>query len=190
MNRRDVLRLATLATGYSLLSPLSATLLAGCTDKSRSIELIDSDVGDRPAFFTKDDLMDIEQIMDTILPRTDSPSASDVGVPAIMDQFFASIFDPEYTATFMRKFSTFKTALKKANFSQQTPAQREALLLLLADSDDIAITSTLADIKQQTIAYYLSTETIAENYLNYLPIPGEYIAKTSVEAVGGKRWAE
>ena len=45
------------------------------------------------------------------------------------------------------------------------------------------------DLKQQTIAYYLSTKEIATNYLTYLPVPGAYKACITVEEAGGKAWA-
>lgn len=44
-------------------------------------------------------------------------------------------------------------------------------------------------LKQQTIAYYLSTEEVATNYLNYLPVPGEYQACIALSEVDGKAWA-
>jgi len=49
--------------------------------------------------------------------------------------------------------------------------------------------AALLDIKQQAVAYYLSTKEIATNYLNYLPIPGEYEPCISLESVNGKVWA-
>lgn len=45
-------------------------------------------------------------------------------------------------------------------------------------------------IKQQAITYWLNSEIIATNHLNYLPIPGKYEACIPLESVGGKAWSE
>jgi len=45
------------------------------------------------------------------------------------------------------------------------------------------------ELKQQAIAYYLSTEEINTKYLNYLPVPGEYQACIPLSEIGGKAWA-
>ena len=45
------------------------------------------------------------------------------------------------------------------------------------------------NFKQQTVAYYLSTEEVATKFLTYLPVPGKYEACITVEEAGGKAWA-
>mgnify|MGYP000727465358 FL=1 len=74
MNRRDVLKMATAVTGMGLIAPLSAALLA-----QQELTLANGMLGsDKPQYFSQEQLGLISLVMDTILPRTNSPSASDV----------------------------------------------------------------------------------------------------------------
>jgi len=55
--------------------------------------------------------------------------------------------------------------------------------------NETSVKAAIADLRQQTIAYYLSTEEISTKFLNYLPVPGQYEACITVEEMGGKAWA-
>ena len=62
----------------------------------------------------------------------------------------------------------------------------------LDNSDDESLGDTkeaFTALKQQAVAYYLTTEEIGTKFLNYLPVPGEYESCISVEETGGKLWA-
>ena len=70
--------------------------------------------------------------------------------------------------------------------------QKVALLSALDSSkEDLLREQRTAyhDFKSKTVAYYLSTEEIATNHLNYLPVPGKYEACIRLEETGGKAWA-
>ena len=73
--------------------------------------------------------------------------------------------------------------------------QNEGVQLLsdleLSQNDDVANAKmAFKELKQQVIAYYLNTEEVGTEFLNYLPIPGEYQPCISVEDVNNKAWAE
>ncbi|MDU0352615.1 gluconate 2-dehydrogenase subunit 3 family protein [Paraglaciecola aquimarina] len=131
------------------------------------------------------------QIMDVILPKTDSPSATEVNVHMIMDNMFHKVFTPNYKKSFLQSFAKLNLYLTSKQFHTASPKEQTELLLQLENAKDAAQGfKAYIDIKQQSIAYYLSNEEIAENYLNYLPIPDGYTARISVAEVGGKAWAE
>ena len=192
MNRREILKFAASLTGSALIAPLSANLLNNLT-ASRSASIAGNGSLTQPEFFSPQQFTLITHIMDVILPRTDSPSASDVKTNWIMDNMFNTVFKDKYKMRFMKNFKLLETHLAKQHFLNQSASSQLAMLLELEtehkDKRD-NVHRAFTDIKQQTISYYLATETIAEQHLNYLPIPGAYTACVSLEEVGGKAWAE
>ncbi|WP_111980312.1 gluconate 2-dehydrogenase subunit 3 family protein [Algibacillus agarilyticus] len=187
MDRRSVLKYVAALTGSSILAPISGSVLAQGLDLTRTKSSLD-----QLQFFDVNRFELLTQIMDVILPRTDSPSASDVKVNYIMDNMFNQIFPAGYQANFLTLFAELKRYLESKQFTRLLVNEQVQLLtdLELNTADNAQARKAYMDIKQQTITYYLSTEEVAENHLNYLPIPGRYVPSISVKEVGGKAWAE
>lgn len=184
MNRREMLKYTALLTGAAVSAPFATAFLSGCTRGTANSELL---------FFDTNQFELLTQISDTILPRTDSPSASDVNVPETVDSMLGLVFDDEFKAIFRNQWTELESFLSDQNFQQMEQSERVALLsdLETSQNDEIA-NSKLAfrELKQQVIAYYLNTEEVGTEYLNYLPIPGQYEPCISVEDVNNKAWAE
>jgi hypothetical protein len=143
-------------------------------------------------FFTPEQFVLVALLADTILPRTDSPSATDVKVHITLDSMLGQVFDSTYQATFKTQWLALENHLSQQRFLQLSPAaQVETLQSLELNQDDAATSAkkALVEFKQQVIAYYLTTEKIAKTFLNYLPIPGTYQPCISVDDVNNKAWA-
>lgn len=179
MERRELIKLVTLATGAALAVPLSSSLLTAC----KKVEHVE-DSSFSPQFFKEEDFSLAQNLLNFILPKTDSPSAVDVGVHQIMDTMVGAVYSPGQ----QQKFSESFDALKPFCTSQSELEQLKDVISSAEEKDQI-VKSAFLEFKQQTIAYYLSTEKIATTYLNYLPIPGKYEACISLESLGGKAWA-
>lgn len=178
MQRREVLRLVSLATGAAISAPLLGSLLSGC---KTDIKNDDSDYALQ--FFTDDEFTRIKSLINTILPKTDSPSATDVGVHQMIDNMIGNVYDSDQQKTYREKFTALVDYLNATSSTEL-----EALYSLSNSSENEVAKSAFLDLKQQTIAYYLTTEEIGKNYLNYLPIPGAYEACIPLEEVGNKAW--
>lgn len=186
MERRDILKLAAAATGTALLSPLTSTLL-----HASMRDIAASNLANKPAFFSTKVYQQLSQIMDVMLPRTDTPSASDVDVPMIMDNMFNKVFKPDYKSEFLKRFAVLQEHLQSQDFfNLNGQSQLTALRKIESKDKQDPVYRAYIDVKQQTISYYLATEEVAEKHLNYLPIPVQYIPRISVKELGGKRWAE
>jgi hypothetical protein len=188
MNRRQILKYTAMLTGTAICAPLTGMMLSGCSQQVTEVSTSSSSL----AFFSSEDFKVITQIMDVILPKTDSPSASEVKVNYILDNMFDQVYQSDYQQKFTDNFKQLKSFLVSNNFDTLTNKERETLLLSiesLSDNQRNNVYWAYIDIKQQTVVFYLSTEEIAENHLNYLPIPGEYKPCVSLEDLGGKAWA-
>ncbi|WP_339723345.1 gluconate 2-dehydrogenase subunit 3 family protein [uncultured Paraglaciecola sp.] len=188
MDRRQILKYTAMLTGTAICAPLTGIMLSGCDSqlKETSTSLSPAD------FFSAEDFNLMTQIMDVILPRTETPSASDVKVNFILDSMFAEVYPADYQQKFTRIFNELKSFLAANHFDSLSSSEQESLLLSIEVRSEDARNNaywSYIDIKQQTVAFYLSTEQIAENHLNYLPIPGEYKPCVSVADLGGKAWA-
>jgi hypothetical protein len=186
MNRRQMLKYTALVTGGAISAPFATAFLSGCSKQAQVGT--DSEL----YFFEPDQFEWITILADTILPRTDSPSATDVNVHYTIDSMIGLVFEEEFKNHFRKQWTELENYLNRQNFLQLEPDTREKMLSELELGQENELTEArqvFKEIKQQTIAYYLATEEIGKNYLNYNPIPGEYIPCISVEDVNHKAWA-
>lgn len=186
MKRRQIIKYTSLATGAAISAPLMSVLLTGC----KTDEVVEAATGLN--LFSSDESNALKAIIDVILPKTDSPSASEVGVHTMIDHMLGKVFPKEQAEAFKPKFDSLLKYLTDSDFFNSDGVGQLKMLSDISGSTDSALTTakeSLLDLKQQTIAYYLSSEEVAKKFLNYLPVPGEYEACVSLESVGNKKWA-
>jgi len=181
MKRRDIIRYTAFATGAVLSAPLMSVLVSGC----KTDEVVQA--ATKLNLFSQEEFDTLKALVDTILPKTDSPSASDVGVHTMIDHMVGSVFSEEDKKSFKDKFQSLASYLGTKGFGDATADDK--LNILNGAYSNASTKAGLQAVKQQTIAYYLSSEEIAKNYLNYLPVPGAWQSCISLEEAGGKKWA-
>jgi len=177
MNRREILRYTAYVTGAAVSAPLAATILSGC--KTESSPVADAAM----AFFDEGDMDLIKKVINTIIPKTDSPSATDVGVHSMIDHMVGNIYSQGDRQNYSEAISML------LNHINTTDDIQSAVAALEGSSSDIGskVRDAYHQLKEQTVAYYLSSEEVATKFLNYLPIPGEYQSCITLEEAGGKR---
>lgn len=191
MKRRDVLKYTAYATGAALSSPLLNSILSGAVNNFIKV------VGDyTPQLFNEKQFLLIQHLADTILPKTDSPSASEVKVPETIDSIVGNVYGKGQQKTYLKRFTALENYLNKAagrkNFIELNSTQKLELIKKLETPEVVVsgdIRQAYLEVKQQTISYYLITEEISKNHLNYLPVPGHYDPCISLDDVDGKAWA-
>jgi gluconate 2-dehydrogenase gamma chain len=111
----------------------------------------------QPAVLTAPELESLKALVDAIIPRTDTPGASDAGVPAYIDLRLAA--SPQLTERFrsgMKELDTGAQAGFGAAFSALTPQQRIQFLTARAEDPFFRM------VKDMTVdAYYASREGLA-----------------------------
>ena len=85
MDRRIALKNMGLALGYTIATPTLLSLVQGCND----VKTVDW----TPDFFTKEEGNVLIKLVDIILPKTDTPSASEVNVHVFIDRFTNEIME-------------------------------------------------------------------------------------------------
>jgi len=183
MNRREMLKYTALITGGALSASFTSVFLSGCTRSTA--------VTSELHFFDSDQFELVSLIADTILPRTDSPSATDVNVHHTIDTMIGLIFDPEFKTLFIEQWEELEDILTYQDFLQLDQTDRVELLRGIELGSGPCTESAkraYMELKQQSIAYYLTTEEIGKNHLNYLPIPVEYKPSITIEEVNNRAW--
>lgn len=189
MKRREILKYTAYMTGAAVGLPLMSTILTGCkTDQVSTTEAF------KLNFFSSEEFNFLKNMVDTILPKTDSPAASEVGVHKMIDSMVGTTYQEDAIKKYRENFDAFTSYLKtqaddKSFGSLSQERKIEILKALDASNENQLARAGYLDLKQQTIAYYLNTEEIGTNFLNYLPVPGEYIGCIDLADVGGKAWA-
>lgn len=188
MKRREVLKYATTAV---FGAPLISTVLFGSTSIPHSIL-----TAYKPVFFSPKQLDLVKVITDTILPKTDSPSASEVGVPEKIDHMIPVLLKKEDRGDYLSRFKRLETYILERtngkNFNTLSQKERFIILNTLSSSSTKNLEPlrwALWDIKGKTVDYYRKTQIVATEFLNYLPVPGYYDPCISLEETEGKAWA-
>lgn len=193
MDRREVLKYTALLTGVAVGAPLIATIMSGCKAEIKSDEVV---ANGKLYFFKEDQFALVKDLVDTILPKTDSPSASDVGVHQMIDSMVGQAYNEEDRKNYKLGFEALAGHLwadnKGKNFNTMDHQAKMDIVnnIEISENQELKVVKrAYKDLKQQTIAYYLSTEEIGTKFLNYLPIPGAYEGCITLDSVGGKKWA-
>lgn len=184
MNRREMLKFTAFLTGGAVSASFASVFLSGCSRPAEEV----SDL----LFFGSEQFEIVTLLADTILPRTDSPSASDVNVHYTIDTMIGLVFDTGFKNKFLKQWADLENHLIVHNFQRLNQAERVELLRRLElnrNSDTENARLAYVELKQQTIAYYLATEKIGKNHLNYLPVPGGYEPCITVDDVENRAWA-
>ncbi|HCN84992.1 MAG TPA: Twin-arginine translocation pathway signal [Sphingobacteriaceae bacterium] len=121
MDRREILKMIALATGGTFIG--GEIFLTGCaSDKTSTIG------------FSKDEIAYMDEIAETILPRTKTPGAKDAAVGNFMAVMVNDCYTPDDQKIFHQGLTTLNNLSQnkyKENFMSITPAQRHDLLVII-----------------------------------------------------------
>lgn len=87
MDRRKALKNMGMSLGYVVATPTLLSIVQSCKTEP--------DITWTPDFFTKEEGAVITTLVDLILPKTDTPSASDVQVDIFIDRFAMDVMEKE-----------------------------------------------------------------------------------------------
>lgn len=184
MNRRELLKFIAAATGTAMIG--GSTLLAGCARN-----------GSVPNnTFSAQDILLLDEVAETIVPRTDTPGAKDAEVGAFMTVMVNDVYTPEEQTIFHQGLPQIDAASQAEfgrDFLQLSQEQRHALVSQL-DKEALAYTQQQADphyftmIKQLTLFGFFTSKVGANEVLRYVAIPGRYDGCAPYKK-GDRAWA-
>jgi hypothetical protein len=185
MNRRELLKMITAATGYSLIgAPLLMSACSRASDYSGTA-------------FSGADIGLLAEISETIIPRTGTPGAKDADVAPFIAMMVDDCYSDADQTTFHEGLLAFKrdcTNMYKAQFAALQPEQKTEFL---TDLDQQASNYQRPEggsahyftmIKQLTLLGFFTSEIAQKEVLRLVPIPGRYDGCYPLEK-GEAAWA-
>lgn len=104
MKRRTVLKHMGAGLGYAMAAPAAFSILQSCQGK-------DPFEGWVPTFLSDDEGRGVARMVDMILPKTDTPSATELGIHQFIDTFWTEVSEEEDQAFTRMIMGHFKEAL-------------------------------------------------------------------------------
>lgn len=175
MDRRELLKMIVAATGAAMVG-LPALVHGQAPAGGTKIHFSDADVGT------------LDEIAETILPRTKTPGAKDAGAGAFMATFVSDCYSARQQATFRAGLADIDKRAGGRFVSLVPQARTELLRTLDAEARKHAVevteTGTAEEgeamphyftmIKQLAIFGFFTSKVGATEVLQYVAVPGRY----------------
>ncbi len=163
MNRREVIRSFGLITTHSLFPSILSGFAASCKTESAGSPAY------APQFFSASELEVLKEVIDIIIPATQTAAASEVLTHQFIDEVFAKCLAPQQQSFIREGFAAFTTEFNSSENKQQ----------LLVDIDAKAFTYSgsytwFIPIKQYTLIGFFTSKEGTTKASNYVAVPGDY----------------
>jgi hypothetical protein len=163
MKRREAIQSFGLISTHALFPTILSGFIASCNTESKATpEYI-------PQFFTEKELEVLKEVIDIIIPATQTASASEVFTHQFIDEVFAKCLAPGQQSFIREGFAAFINEFNATTNKQQ----------LLIDIDAEAFTYSgsytwFIPIKQYTLIGFFTSKEGATKASNYVAVPGDY----------------
>jgi gluconate 2-dehydrogenase gamma chain len=130
-------------------------------------------------------------VADRILPRTDTPGAADVGVPAFIDRLYGEFMTPAEQQMLTDGLNAVDAAARTAHggaFNTLSAERQDALLRTIAQAEEGKPSGFFRLIRSATILGYFTSEQVGRKVLLYDPVPGRYDGCVPIDQVGRRNW--
>ena len=169
MERRDLLRAAGAATALSFLAPRDAAAIWARLARGQPIR----------DGLSEAQLALVGAIADTILPRTDTPSATDVGVPAFVNVVVSENYTDDDRVAFVSGLDAIEARAKTNGgdaFAQLAPSARTSVIESIESEQSRRAepARTYWRLKGLVIHGYFTSEPVMKDVLKYEIMPGRF----------------
>ena len=174
MDRRELLKMVALATGGAVIG--GEIFLGGCKSK-------DAEVAGMT--FSKNDIAFLDEVAETIIPKTTTAGAKEAEVGKFMTVMVNDCYEEADQRIFhegMKKLDEACNKMHGHNFIKAEPVHRKELLTSLdKEAKEYMKNKKKEDpthyftmMKQLTLVGYFSSKPGLEQNFNYQPVPGKY----------------
>ena len=177
ITRREAIRRTSLMLGVAITPSLLTGVMQAQTARSDP----------RPVYLNAKQFGTAGAIAERILPKSDSPGAMDVGVPAFIDLMYGKYM----TADEQRVFSAGLAEVESTaggDFTRLAPARQDEVLTKIAVAAQNREKTFFHLIKELTLLGYFTSEPVGKKVLHYDPIPGRYDGCIPISEVGNVSW--
>ncbi|MCJ8167339.1 gluconate 2-dehydrogenase subunit 3 family protein [Pontibacter sp. E15-1] len=173
MNRRIVIRNMALAVSGLVLLP-------GCDLGSKKAA-----VQELHPYLSPSQEGLLTQVVDTIIPATDTPGAKDLNVHVFVQKMLIDCNEKETQDNVVTGLKTLKAKAKQQygkTFGACTTEERIALLSAMEKSEVAAEQDFYRTVKGLTVRGYMTSEYVMMNLTHYEAVPGYYYGCVPVDS--------
>ena len=196
MDRRELIKKSAMAMGITLTAPSLTAILNSCSGSAP--------LGWTPKVFSDDQARTIAGVVDTILPKTDTPGALELMVDRFVDTMIDVGYSNEDKASFLEELSSFMTSCEDAygnSFENCSPEEKNDILSEQEKSKKFVRTVWGQNVRgQEPVTFYrklkglimlgyYTSEEVGKNIFSYDPVPGKQIGCVPLSEVGNS-WTE
>ena len=160
MNRRDLLKKGVYGLAGVTLSSTLISTLQNCSSIEKYI----------PLYFSNDEFSLLSNIVDFLVPKTETPGAVDMKVPQFIDIIISETYNSESKNNFSNKLKLLIEDFKKKNIDLLD--NNSIKLKFVSDFNNKTHNEIYDQIRDLTVWGFKTSKEIALNFLNYNPIPG------------------
>ena len=186
LSRREALKRAALVLGVAL----SPSILSGVL---RAQGAARSDATTKPRYLDPKQFDTAAAVAERILPKTDTPGATEVGVPAFLDLMFGEYLTEEEKHLLSGGLADVEKASMakyQRGFAQLSAAEQDGLLKAVAQASQAKEKTFFHLIRELTVVGYFTSEAVGKHVLHYDPIPGRFDACVPIADVGNVNWTK
>ncbi len=165
MDRRIALKQAALTVGGLLVLPAWASAWTPAALQSGSVLL------------TASQAQILTDVVDTLIPASDSLGAKAVGVPDFVQKMVADCYEPtvqQQVKDGLAAIDAMAGSRFGRPFAACDTAQRTTVLQQIETTPEAERRAFWSLLKNLTIQGYTTSEYVMTNFLHYTPIPGHY----------------
>ncbi|HOY79800.1 MAG TPA: gluconate 2-dehydrogenase subunit 3 family protein [Hyphomonadaceae bacterium] len=198
MDRRELLYRASMLLGGAVSASVTAGVLAGCTTTSPGMATAEDTGKPLSGFLNPGEMAIVTAMADHIIPRTNTPGAIDVGVPAYIDRMATGFYRDSERGVLRAGLTQIASDATKLDGKSFAALSADDQIKLMKQYDQAQYEQTRANptgtphffrmIKELTIIGYCTSEPGATKLLKYEQTPGPYRGDIPYSQVG-KAWA-
>jgi hypothetical protein len=187
MDRRSVLKTVSILLGGAMSAGTVSAVMSGCTADTSSNWV--------PQILSKDQAKMLAEVVDIILPATNTPGAKELLVHRFMDKFIAECLSKDEQDKVLKGFETINAASLDVSggkdFVKASPEDRLAVLSAYDKASAKDGSHFFRSIKGLAIMGYFSTEVGQTKALQHIAVPGRYEGCIPLAEAGeGRSWAQ
>lgn len=189
MNRRQALKNIGLGAGAIVVGPATLNLLQSCKGESGS--------NWEPVFLSVSNGFALKQILEVIIPRTDTPGAEDLNIAEFIDSYMQEVASEERQKNFKESANAFSRAFKSQFNKEESEGSLEEYEQIVAkylkatqtERDEIAKRNTeTQDPQDKDLEITLDADAGSLAYLQEVRNMGIWAYKTSEEIGENVMW--
>ena len=169
MKRRDLLKKGVYGLAGVTLSSTLISTLESCT----SIEKYN------PVYFSKTEFSLLSNIVDFLIPKTETPGALEMKVPQFIDIIISETYNNESKNNFSNKLKLLIEDFKSNNIDLSDYNSMKSKFV--NDFNNKTHQEIYNQIRDLTVWGFKTSKEIALNVLNYNPIPGYQLGCVDID---------